>query len=74
MDDVERDILLREAVALLKAAASTADPQKAEELRERAHVLFVLHPRTVGVHLNRSRQCGRPITGNASRAWHMPEQ
>jgi hypothetical protein len=42
MNDVERDDRLREAVALLKAAASTADPQKAEELRERAHVLFVL--------------------------------
>jgi flagellar biosynthesis regulator FlaF len=42
MNDVERDDLLREAVALLKAAASTADSQKAEELRERAHVLFAL--------------------------------
>ena len=42
MDDVERDDLMREALALLKAAALTADLQKAEELRERAHVLFVL--------------------------------
>ena len=42
MDDVERDDLMREALALLKAAASTADRQIAEELRERAHVLFVL--------------------------------
>ena len=42
MDDVERDDLMREALTLLKAAASTADRQKAEELRERAHVLFVL--------------------------------
>ena len=42
MNDVERDDLLREALALLKAAESTADPQQAEELRERAHVFFVL--------------------------------
>jgi hypothetical protein len=42
VDDVERDDLMREALTLLKAAASTADRQKAEELRERAHVLFVL--------------------------------
>jgi hypothetical protein len=42
MDDVERDDLMREALTLLKAAASTADPQKAEELRERANILFVL--------------------------------
>jgi hypothetical protein len=42
MDDVKRDDLLREAAALLKAAASTADPQKAEELRERAHIIFTL--------------------------------
>ena len=42
MDDVERDDLILETLTLLKAAASTADRQKAEELRERAHVLFVL--------------------------------
>jgi hypothetical protein len=43
MNAVERDDdLLREALELLKAAASTADSQQAEELRERAHVLFVL--------------------------------
>ena len=42
MNDVERDDLLREALALLKAAEFTADPQQAEKLRERAHVLFVL--------------------------------
>jgi hypothetical protein len=42
MDEIERDDLMREALALLKAAELTADPQQAEELRERAHVLFVL--------------------------------
>jgi hypothetical protein len=39
---VERDDLLREAAALLKAARLTADPQEAEELTQRAHVLIAL--------------------------------
>ena len=41
-EGVERDDLLREAAALLKAARLTADPQEAEELTQRAHVLIAL--------------------------------
>ena len=40
--DVGRDDLLREVAALLEAAQSTADPQKAEELTQRAAVLISL--------------------------------
>jgi hypothetical protein len=40
--DVGRDHLLREALALLKAAQATADPQEAEELTQRAVDLMAL--------------------------------
>ena len=40
--DVGRDDLLREVAALLEAAQSTADPQKAEDLTQRAAVLISL--------------------------------